>query len=190
METLNNCLIPATVLTIILYGTFKHTDVFSEFLTGAKSGFKTVLDIAPSLIGLLLAVNMLQSSGALDILRIAFSPLGKLIGIPEEVIPLALISPVSGSGSVGMFENILKEFGADSFVGRCASVMMGSTETTFYAVTLYYGSVNIKNTRHTLPSALCADFTSFILSPRFVNCFLNRERVIQQTQIALLINRT
>lgn len=171
MDSLNNYLIPSTVLIIILYGAFKRTNVFAEFLSGAKSGFKTTLDIAPSLIGLLLAVNMLQSSGALDILRAFLSPVGRFLGIPEEVIPLALITPVSGSGSVGMFENILEEFGPDSFVGRCASVMMGSTETTFYAVTLYFGSVNIKNTRHTLPSALCADFTSFILSPRLVKLF-------------------
>ena len=94
-----------------------------------------------------------------------------LLGIPDDVIPLTILSPISGSGSIGMYESILKDNGPDSFIGRCASVMMGSTETTFYTMTVYYGSVGIKKTRHTLPSALCADFTSFILSPKIVKIF-------------------
>ena len=166
--------LPAIIVIIICYGFYKGIDIFSEFTQGAKEGFRTVLNITPSLIALLLGVNMLRESGALETLASFLSPVAKLLGIPADIIPLAILSPISGSGSLGMYENILKVHGPDSFVGQCASVIMGSTETTFYAITLYYGSVGIKKSRHTLPSALCADFTSFILSPRFVKLFLKK----------------
>lgn len=172
MSSASDFLIPSVVVLIIIYGALKGVDVFGEFLNGAKAGLKTVLNITPSLVALILAVNMLKSSGALETLCTILSPIADFLGIPSEVMPLTILSPISGSGSLGMFESILKDFGPDSFAGRCASVMMGSTETTFYAITLYYGSVNIKKSRHTLPSALCADFTSFILSPKFVKLFL------------------
>lgn len=172
--SLSDFFLPSIVVIIVLYGAFKGIDIFSEFTQGAKEGFKTVLNITPSLIALLLGVNMLRESGALETLADFMTPVAKLLGIPADIIPLAILSPVSGSGSLGMYENILKTHGPDSFVGQCASVIMGSTETTFYAITLYYGSVGIKKSRHTLPSALCADFISFILSPRFVKLFLKK----------------
>ena len=164
--------LPSVIVIIVIFGALKGIDVFSEFLKGAKNGFETILTVAPSLIGLLLAVNMLKASGALDILVNFLSPVAKGLGIPPDILPLTILSPVSGSGSLSIFETILKDSGPDSFSGRCASVIMGSTETTFYAVTLYFGSAGIKKSRHTLPSALCADITSFILSPRFVKLFL------------------
>lgn len=172
MNSISDYILPVIVVIIILHGAFKGIDIFDIFINGAKSGFNTVLNITPSLIALLLGVNMLRSSGGLDVICSLLSPITDFLGIPSEVTPLAILSPISGSGALGMYESILKDFGPDSFVGQCASVMMGSTETTFYAITLYYGSINIKKTRHTLPSALCADFTSFILSPRFVKLFL------------------
>lgn len=164
--------LPSIIVIIVLHGALKGVDIFSEFLEGAKGGFKTILTITPSLVALILSVNMLRESGALETLVGLLSPLANALGMPRDIIPLAILSPVSGSGALGMFESILKNNGPDSFVGRCASVIMGSTETTFYAITLYYGSVGIKKSRHTLPSALCADLTSFILSPRFVSLFL------------------
>lgn len=172
MSKLTDYILPCLVVLIILHGAFKGINVFDEFMQGAKNGFNTVLNIIPSLIALLLCVNMLRASGGLDVICSLISPLTDFLGIPKGITPLAILSPVSGSGALGMYESILKEFGPDSYVGQCASVIMGSTETTFYAITLYYGSINIKKTRHTLPSALCADFTSFILSPRFVKLFL------------------
>lgn len=172
MSKATDFILPVLVVLIILHGAFKGINVFDEFVKGAKTGFSTVLNIIPSLIALLLCVNMLRASGGLDIICSLISPITTFLGIPKEIAPLAFLSPVSGSGALGMYENILKSFGPDSYIGRCASVIMGSTETTFYAITLYYGSINIKKTRHTLPSALCADFTSFILSPRFVKLFL------------------
>lgn len=171
MTKASDFVIPLIVIFIIGFGLFKGTDVFSAFLDGAKSGFKTVVEITPSLIALITVIEMLRMSGALEVLTAFTSPVTKLLGIPEELTPLTLLSPVSGSGSLGMFESILKDYGPDSLVGRAASIMMGSTETTFYTMTVYYGSIGIKKTRHTLPAALCADFTSFILSPRIVRLF-------------------
>ncbi len=171
MKDLSDYILPTIVVLIVIYGAFKGVDVFNVFIDGAKSGFKTVFNIIPSLIALLLSINMLKASGGLDVLLSLLSPIGDFLGIPRDIIPLTILSPISGSGSLGVFESILKEFGPDSFIGRCASVMMGSTETTFYTLALYYGSIGVKKTRHTVPSALCADFTSFILSPKFVKIF-------------------
>lgn len=171
MKGLSDYILPTIIVLIVLYGGFKGVDVFNVFIDGAKSGFKTVFNIIPSLIALLLSINMLKASGGLDVLLSLLSPIGDFLGIPRDIIPLTILSPISGSGSLGVYEGILKDFGPDSFIGRCASVMMGSTETTFYTLALYYGSIGVKKTRHTVPSALCADFTSFILSPRFVKVF-------------------
>jgi spore maturation protein B len=171
MSNFSNYIIPIIVITIVLHGAFKGLDVFSLFLDGARKGFGTALGIAPALIALILAINMLRSSGALNVLCSFMSPLASLLSIPKELIPQMILSPISGSGSVGIFEAILKQHKPDSYIGRCASVMMGSTETTFYTTAVYYGSVGIKKSRHTIPSALCADFTSFIISSRMVRLF-------------------
>ncbi len=173
MKIFSSYLLPIIVIIIILHGAFKGVDVFSEFLSGAKNGFKIILNITPSLIALIFAINLLKASGGLDVLCSILSPVTSFLGIPKELMPLTILSPISGSGSLSCFENILKDFGPDSFIGRCASVMMGSTETTFYTMTIYYGSVGIKKSRHTLPSALCADFTSFILSSKMVKMFFH-----------------
>ena len=171
MIKFSDYIIPLIIILIILYGAFKGINVFDEFLNGAKNGFKTIYTITPALIALIFAIELMKASGGLDVLCSLLSPVTNLLGIPKELTPLTILSPISGSGSVGMFERILKDYNPDSFIGRCASVMMGSTETTFYTMTLYYSSINIKKTRHTLPSALCADFTSFILSSKIVKLF-------------------
>lgn len=172
MTEFTDYILPGLVVIIIGFGAVKGLKVFDLFLDGAKDGFKTVFNITPALIGLIIAVNMLKSSGGLDVITNLLSPVSSFFGIPKEVTPLTILSPISGSGAISMFESILKDYGPDSFIGRCASVMMGSTETTFYAITLYYGSCNIKNTRHTLPSAICADLTSFIFSSKAIQFFL------------------
>ncbi len=171
MTQISNLIIPLIVVIMILHGIFKGVNVFNEFTDGAKEGFKIVLNILPSLVALIFSIELIKASGALDTLCSILSPVTSFLGIPKEVAPLTVLSPVSGSGSLGMFESILKDYSPDSFIGRCASVMMGSTETTFYTMTVYCGSVGIKKSRHTLPSALCADLTSFILSPKFVKLF-------------------
>ncbi len=172
MSEFNNIIIPLAIIVIIAHGIFKNIDIFSTFIDGAKQGFRIILNITPSLIALIFAINMLKASGGLDILCNMLSPVTSFLGIPTKLTPLTILSPISGSGSVTMFESILKDTGPDSFIGRCASVMMGSTETTFYTMTMYYGSVDIKKSRHTLPCALCADFTSFILSPIMVKLLI------------------
>lgn len=173
MSSFTDYILPFIVVVIVAFGTLKGFNVFDVFLDGAKSGFKTVLGITPALIALIVAINMLKSSGGLDVITNIFAPICNFFKFPKELTPLAILSPISGSGAISMFETILKEHGPDSFIGRCASIMMGSTETTFYAITLYYGSCNIKNTRHTLPSAICADLVSFIFSVFAVKLFIH-----------------
>ncbi len=175
METVAAFFLPAVVVLILGYGAVKKCRVFDTFLEGAKGGFRTALSVAPSLLALLLAVDMLRASGAIDLVGRLLAPAASLLGLPRETVPLALLSPLSGSGSVGVLKTILEQNGPDSFAGLCASVMGGSTETTFYAVTVYYGAIGVKKTRHTLPCAVCADWASFLLSPRFVSWLLRRQ---------------
>ena len=150
-------IIPSVIVLIFIYGVFKKVDLFGAFTDGAKDGIKTLVNIAPSLVGLVTAVSMLEASGFFDILTQALQPVCTKIGIPAEVVPLGLMRPVTGSGSFAMLDSVLEKYGADSVIGKTASVMAGSTETTFYAITVYFGSVGIKNTRYTIPAALTAE---------------------------------
>ena len=168
MQSIGNFILPAVMAGIVLYGLFKRINVFEVFLEGAKNGLETGIKILPSLIGLITAVTMFKASGALDVLLSAFEPLSKIISVPSEVLPLTILRPVSGGGALAIFENILQNYGPDSISGKIASVMMGSSETTFYCISLYYGSIGIKKTRHTIPAALLADFTSFAVSALLV----------------------
>lgn len=162
-------ILPVIIAVIIGYALVKKINVFDCFIDGGKEGIKTAVHLAPTLIGLIVAINMLTASGAFDLLSEALSPLAQKLGFPVEVLPLAAVRPFSGSGALAMFEKIVTEFGPDSVQGRVASVMMGSTETTFYAAAVYFGSVGITNTRHTIPCALIADFSSFVLAVTTVN---------------------
>ncbi len=164
MDEFTPYILPTIVVFIVLWGSFKGVKVFDCFIDGAKDGMKTVAKLLPPLMGLVLAVSMMRESGALEILVKALSPVAEFLGIPEEVMPLTVISPISGSGSLTVYESIMKTYGADSEAGRVASVIMGSTETTFYAITVYFGSVGINKTGYTIPCALAADLTSYICS--------------------------
>lgn len=137
-------LLPAAVFGIIIHALIKGVPVLDCFMEGAKDGFKTFLNLLPPLVGLILGVSLLGASGALDVIVWLLTPISKITGLPAEVLPLTLLSPVSGSGSLAMYESLLKTCGADSFAGKVASVIMGSSETTFYAVTVYYGAVGVK----------------------------------------------
>ena len=172
LNSFGNFVLPVMVVSIIGYGLYKKVKVFDAFIEGAKKGLFTVYELVPTITGLVLAVTMLQKSGGMELIAKAFSPVSSLFGIPEEVTPMALLSPISGGGSLSLFENILKEYGPDSLLGRIGSVLMGSTDTTIYAVTVYYSAINIKNTRHTLYAGLCADFASYVLSTFFVRLTL------------------
>ena len=167
-DTWGSYVLPIMVVGIVAFGLYKKVKVFDCFMMGAKKGLHTVYELLPSITGLVVAVTMLKESGAMDILSDVLSPVTRLFGVPKEIIPMALLGPISGGGSLSLFESALKAYGPDSFIGQVASVLMGSTDTTLYAVTVYYAAVNIKNTRHTLLSGLTADFMSLVLSAFFV----------------------
>lgn len=156
--------IPVTVGIIICFAVFKKMSVFDLFTQGAKEGFSSTLAIAPSLIGLIVAVAMLKASGTFDVLTKLILPLAKFSGFPPEVAPLVILRPISGSGTLAILDDIFKNFNPDSFVGKLASIIMGSTETTFYTLTVYFGSVGIKNIRHTLVCALAADVAAVMFA--------------------------
>jgi spore maturation protein B len=171
-SSIGSYVIPLVIVIIIFTGLLKGENVFDLFMSGAKDGITTAFNILPALVGLMTAIAMFKASGALDLIVNALAPLGKLLHFPSEVVPLALMRPISGSGSLSIFEHIMKTYGADSFIGRVASVMQGSTETTFYTIAIYYGSVNIKKTRHTIPAALSAEFVGFVMSVLAVKLLL------------------
>lgn len=162
--TIDNMIIPAVMCGIIACALYKGVDVFDTFLDGAKEGFAASVSVLPALVALMTCVGMFKASGALDYLTKAAAPLTELIKIPAEVVPLAILRPISGSGAMVIYKGILDVFGPDSYIGRVASVMEGSSETTFYTIAVYYGAVKISNTRHTLPAALTADFVAVIMS--------------------------
>ncbi len=155
--------IPVILSAVALYGLIRKVNIFESFVKGAREGIKTVYVIAPTMIGLLLAVGMVRCSGALDFLTSHLAPFFERLSYPTELLPMAILRPVSGSGATALLTDIYKNFGADSFLSKCASVMAGSTETTFYAVTMYYGSIGIRKIRHTLLSALLADLTAMVM---------------------------
>jgi len=156
--------IPAMFLVILFTGLYKNVKIYDVFIEGAKEGITTVVRIIPALVGLLVAVGVFRASGALDLLIFAAKPLASLLGIPTEAMPLVFMRPISGSASLAIVSDILKVHGPDSFVGRVVSTMMGSTETIFYTLTVYFGSVGVKNIRYTLISALLADTVSIVVS--------------------------
>ena len=171
MDKLGVYAIPSAVFLIVIFGLMRGVPLFDTFVAGAKEGFSSTISILPSLIGLMMAVAMLSASGALDILSSLLSPVAAFLGLPPQVMPLVLIKPISGSGSTAVLAQIFQNCGTESFAGRVASVMSGSTETTFYAIAVYFGSVGIKKPRHTIPAALTADFTAFVVSALAVRLF-------------------
>ncbi len=156
--------IPVLFILILIVGVLKKVKVYDAFVEGAKDGVTTVLKILPPLVGLMTAVAVFRASGALDFIIFLLEPIARLLGIPVETMPLALLRPVSGSASLALVADIIKKYGADSYIGRVASTMMGSTETIFYTLTVYFGSVGIKNIRYTLVAALIADGASVLAS--------------------------
>ena len=152
-------LIPVLMAGAALYALCRRGDVFSALTTGAGEGLSVVLRILPPLVALLTAVYMLRASGALELLTELLTPVLTFLGIPPETVGLLLIRPVSGSGALAVGSDIMQTYGPDSTIGRTAAVMLGSTETTFYTVAVYYGAAGI---RHTIPAALAADITGFL----------------------------
>lgn len=164
MEWLSKAAIPVLIVVILVLGAWKKVPVFDTFLEGAKEGLSTTLRILPVLVGIMLGIEVLKASGAMDMLVGLLQPIAGLFGIPKEILPMAILRPISGSASLGLLNQQLKEYGADSYIGKTLSVMMGSTETIFYTIAVYFGAIGVKKTRFTLWVALISGLTGLIAS--------------------------
>ncbi len=160
--------IPGLMLFFLSYGAFRKVKVYEVAVEGAKDGFTIAVKIIPYLVLMLVSIAIFRASGAMDVFIAVIRPLTDLIGIPAEVLPMAMMRPLSGSGSLGIMTETMNAYGTDGFVGVLVSTMYGSTETTFYVLAVYFGTVGIKNTRHALPTGLIADFVAFIAAVFFV----------------------
>ena len=164
VEYFSNLAMPLMIIIIVLYGVIERKKVFDIFLDGAKDGIGVVFNIFPTLVGLFVAIGALRSSGIIDMIVNFLTPILNIVNFPTQILPLALIRPISGSSSIAVATDIMKQFGVDSNIGLIASVIMGSTETTVYTIAVYTSSVGIKNTRFVLWASLIADFVGIVTS--------------------------
>ena len=149
---------------VVIFGLVRRVPVFDTFLKGAKEGIMLIYNITPTILGLVFAVDLLKSSGAINSICDFIAPAAEFLGFPKEIVPMFLLRPISGSGSTALLTSLYKECGPDSFAGKVASVIAGSSETTFYAIAMYFGSIKVKKIRHTLLAAIMADLSAGILS--------------------------
>jgi spore maturation protein B len=156
--------IPFLLSAIPLFAILRRVKVYEEFVDGAKEGFDVAIRIIPYLVAMLVAVGMFRAAGGIDLFSRALSPVLNLVGFPTDLLPMCLVRPLSGSGSLGFFTELVKTFGADSLIARTGGTIYGSTETTFYVLAVYFGSVAVKRTRHALLAGLTADFTSVVVA--------------------------
>lgn len=157
-------LIPIIIAFILLYGTLKKVETYEAFVEGGKEGIDIAFSIIPYLVGMVVSISIFRASGALDFFIEFFKPIFLAINIPPDIVPLALIRPISGTAALGMTTNIISTYGADSFIGRLASTMQGSTDTTLYILTVYFGAVGIKKMGDSLKVGLLADLIGIIAS--------------------------
>lgn len=166
-----NYFIPSIVIIIIIYGIYKQVDIFDTFLIGVKEGMKTSINIFPTIFAMVIAINVLVNSGIITNMSNLLINVFNKINFPVEVLPLAILRPISGSGSLAILSDILSRYGPDSFIGRVASVMQGSTDTTIYIISMYFTSIGIKKIKYSLIVGLIADLISIILSVIIVNIY-------------------
>ena len=164
-------LVPLIMAAVALYAMTRRVDVYGALCQGAGEGLGVMVKIVPAMIGLLTAVYMLRASGLLEALGTLLAPLLTKLGVPPETIGLLLVRPVSGNAALGVGSELIATYGPDSTIGRTAAVMLGSTETTFYTLAVYFGAAGIKKTRHALPAALCADAAAFLVAAWSVRLF-------------------
>lgn len=164
IEFFSNIAMPLMIIIIVLYGVVERKKVFDIFLDGAKEGIGVVYSIFPTLVGLFVAIGALRSSGIINMISNFLTPMLNIFNFPTEILPLALIRPISGSSSIAVATDIMNNFGVDTSIGFIASVIMGSTETTVYTIAVYTSSVGIKKTRFVLWAALIADFVGILTS--------------------------
>lgn len=168
---LSDLIIPIIFVIVIVYALLKRVSIFDTFIEGVKDGLTTVLDVFPTLVGLMVAVGMLRASGALDILSYIIAPFTDWAGFPTEVVPLTLMRIVSASAARTLLLDLFQNYGPDSFTGRLASIIMSSTETIFYTMSVYFMSVGITKTRYTLAGALIANFIG-IVAALFITAYV------------------
>lgn len=172
MELMTQMLVPCVLAGTALYGSLRRVDVYGALVRGAGQGLETLARILPALVCLLTAVSMVRSSGLLEALAGCLAPVLGRLGLPPELLPLMLVRPISGSAALGVGAELIGTCGPDSYLGRVAAVMLGSTETTFYTIAVYFGAVGVTRTRYALPAALCADLTGFLAAAWAVRlCF-------------------
>lgn len=173
MLSISNYVIPILVLIIVLYGIYKKVDIYNVFVEGSKESFELVYTMFPCFLAMIFGVNILLKSGFLDYLNQFLSPILNLFRIPLPLFPMIIMRPISGSSSLMLLSNIFLNYGPDSFIGMLASVLQGSTDTTFYVLTLYFGSVGIKKIRYSLLAGILADICAIFISIFIVNLFFN-----------------
>ena len=164
LEAVSLWAFPVLLVGIPLVGMIRKVKVYDVFIEGAKEGFNVAVRIIPFLVGILVAIGMFRASGAMDLLTAGLRPLMQATGFPAELFPLAVLRPLSGSGSLALSTDIIKRYGADSMIGRMAATLYGSSETTFYVLAVYFGAVSVKRTRHALPAALIGDVVAAIVA--------------------------
>lgn len=166
-------LLPVLISFILLYAATKKVKVYECFVEGAKEGLLTVFRIAPFLLTMLFAIDLFRKSGAMTLLISMLGPVAEFFHMPSGVLPMVIIKPLSGSGALGVMTDIMKTYGPDSAEGRIAAVMMGSTETIFYTLTVYFGACGVKRTRHSLAAALVAHFAGCLAAVYLCSLFFS-----------------
>ena len=164
MELMTQMLVPCVLAGTALYGSLRRVDVYGALVRGAGQGLETLARILPALVCLLTAVSMVRSSGLLEALAGWLAPVLGRLGLPSELLPLMLGRPISGSAALGVGADLINAYGPDSALGRTAAVMLGSTETTFYTIAVYFSAAGVTRTRYAVPAALCADLVGFLAS--------------------------
>lgn len=172
MQLVLDLIVPGVLVGVSCYGMAKGVDVYEALLQGAAKGLQILLRILPALVTLLTVTAMLRASGALDLAADLLAPALNRLSIPPETVGLMLVRPISGSAALGVGSDLIAAYGPDSLIGRTAAVMLGSTETTFYTIAIYFGAAGIKKTRYAVPAALCADFAGFFFAALTVKLFL------------------
>ena len=168
MDGLTSAVVPLLLAAAGVYALYKKIEVFPAFLTGAREGLQTALNILPTMVGMLTAVYMLRASGCIDLLGQALSPVLARLGSPEKCAALVLLKPVSGGGGLALGSEVMRQAGVDSYAGRVAAVMLGASETSVYTISLYCGHVGLRRTRYALPAALLGDLAAFTAAAFFV----------------------
>lgn len=169
LEYISYLMIPLMILGIIIYGLIKKKKVYELFIEGVLDGLKVMLHIFPTLLSIMIAISIFKSSGGMEIITNLLSPISKLVGIPNEILPLGIMRSVSGGASIGLLADTLDTFGADSLIGRIAATIMGSSETTLYVLAVYLAATSVKDTRNILYISLFSDFVAIILAVHLCN---------------------